>query len=246
MPDRVVVITGGGTGIGRAAAIQFARGGAWVVVVGRRREPLEETASASERIVPVAADLLREPDLERVVQTANGRWGRIDVLVNNAGTFIHTPLEESDRERVTSLFATNVVAASLMSRAALPYLKETQGCLVNVSSTFGHKAAPRISHYAASKAALEHLTRCWALELAPHRIRVNAVAPGPTETDILERSGLTAAVIAQIKSDEAAQVPLKRRGTAEEVASWIVNLADPGASWVTGQIIAVDGGLNVT
>jgi NAD(P)-dependent dehydrogenase (short-subunit alcohol dehydrogenase family) len=102
-----------------------------------------------------------------------------------------------------------------------------------------------ISHYAASKAALEHLTRCWAIELAPHRIRVNAVAPGPTETDILKRSGLPAAVVDEIKNDEAERVPLRRRGTAEEIAAWIVNLASSEASWITGQVIAVDGGLSV-
>lgn len=246
MQDRVVIITGGGTGIGRAAAIQFARAGAWVVVVGRRAAPLEETADLSDRIIPVPADLLHEADLERVIQTANSPWGRIDVLVNNAGAFIHCPLEEIQQEVVTSLFATNVLAPSLLSRAALPCLKAAQGSIVNISSTFGRKAAPMISHYAASKAALEHLTRCWALELAPHRIRVNAVAPGPTETDILASSGLPAAVIEQIKKDESERIPLGRRGTADEIAAWIVSLANPAASWVTGQVIAVDGGLDIT
>ncbi len=246
MNDLVVIITGGGTGIGRAAAIRFARAGAWVVIVGRRAAPLEETASNSDRIIPVPADLLREGELERVIQTANSRWGRIDVLVNNAGTFVQRSLEEIDQQLVTSLFATNVLAPSLLSQAALPFLKTAQGSIVNVSSTFGHKAAPTISHYAASKAALEHLTRCWALELAPHRIRVNAVAPGPTETNILVSSGLPAAAIKQIKKEESERVPLGRRGTADEIATWIVSLADPAASWVTGQVIAIDGGLGIT
>jgi NAD(P)-dependent dehydrogenase (short-subunit alcohol dehydrogenase family) len=146
---------------------------------------------------------------------------------------------------VTSLFATNILGPTLLSRAALPSLKATQGSIVNISSTFGHKASPMISHYAASKAALEHLTRCWALELAPFGIRVNAVAPGPTETDILERSGMSADAVDQIKKEEALRIPLGRRGDPEEVASWIVKLAEPEASWMTGQVISVDGGLGI-
>jgi NAD(P)-dependent dehydrogenase (short-subunit alcohol dehydrogenase family) len=146
---------------------------------------------------------------------------------------------------VTSLFATNIVGLTLLSQAALPYLKVTQGSIINISSTFGHKASPMISHYAASKAALEHLTRCWALELAPYRIRVNAVGPGPTETGILERSGLSASIVEHIKEEETERVPLGRRGTSEEVAAWIVDLANPTASWLAGQVIAIDGGLSI-
>lgn len=245
MKNRVVIVTGGGSGIGRAAAILFAHAGAWVVVVGRRGTPLEETAKASNRIIPVQADLIREDELKRVIQIIDKRWSRIDVLVNNAGAFVQRTLQEIDQQVMTSLFATNVLAPSLLSRAALPFLKSSQGSIVNISSTFGHKAAPMISHYAASKAAVEHLTRCWALELALDKVRVNAVAPGPTETDILSTSGLSPATIEQIKKDEIERVPLGRRGTADEIAAWIVSLANPDASWITGQIIAVDGGLGI-
>jgi NAD(P)-dependent dehydrogenase (short-subunit alcohol dehydrogenase family) len=245
MQDRVVIITGGGTGIGRAAALQFAQAGASIVVVGRRATSLEEVASVSDRIVPIVADIQQEPAIRDIVHSATKRWGRIDVVVNNAGAFAQRPLENIDQQLVTSLFATNIVGPTLLSQAALPYLKVTQGSIVNISSTFGHKASPMISHYAASKAALEHLTRCWALELAPYRIRVNAVGPGPTETGILERSGLSASIVEHIKEEETERVPLGRRGTSEEVAAWIVDLANPTASWLTGQVIAIDGGLSI-
>jgi NAD(P)-dependent dehydrogenase (short-subunit alcohol dehydrogenase family) len=244
MQDRAVIITGGGTGIGGAAALQFAQAGASIVVVGRRATSLEEVASVSDRIVPIVADIQHEPDIREIVQRATKRWGRIDVLVNNAGAFAQRPLDNMDQQLVTALFATNIVGPTLLSQAALPYLTVTQGSIVNISSTFGHKAAPLISHYAASTAALEHLARCWALELAPYRIRVNAVARGPTETGIVEGSGLAAAIVAHIKADEVERVPLGRRGTPEAGAAWIVDLATPTASWITGQVIAVDGGLS--
>src|SRR5690606_22390790 len=131
---------------------------------------------------------------------------------------------------------------TLLARAALPHLKRTRGSISNVSSTFGHRPSPGAAHYGASKAALEHLTRPWALELAADGVRVNAVAPGPTETPMLERSGLTPEQVAAIKEAEAQRIPLGRRGEPEEVARWIVLLASPESAWVTGQVVGVDGG----
>ncbi len=246
MRDRVVIVTGGGTGIGRATAEQFAHAGAWVIAVGRRSAPLEVTAQASDKVVPIPIDILREADIDRLIQFVERRWARIDALINNAGMFKQIPLEKTDSETLSSIFATNVIGPSMMCKTALPLLKATKGAIVNLSSTFGHKAAPMISHYAASKAAIEHLTRCWALELAPYLVRVNAIAPGPTETDILAQSGLLPSQIEQMNDEESKQVPLGRRGNPNEVAKWVVNLADPSATWVTGQVISVDGGLSVT
>lgn len=140
----------------------------------------------------------------------------------------------------------NVFGPSLLAAAALPFLAATQGAIINISSTFGHKAAAGLSHYAASKAALEHLTRCWALEVAPLGVRVNAVAAGPTQSGALTgMMGLSTEQAAAVEAEERERIPLKRRGNPEEVARWIVLLADPDSDWLTGQVITVDGGLEL-
>jgi NAD(P)-dependent dehydrogenase (short-subunit alcohol dehydrogenase family) len=244
--DKVVIVTGGGSGIGRATAIRFAQKGARVLISGRRAEALAETMRLHSNITSVVADMRLETDAAAVLGNAIDFYGRVDVLINNAGAFIAGPLETVTANVVRELFETNVFGPTWLSQTALPHLKTTQGSIINISSTFGHKASPQIALYAASKAALEQLTRCWALELAPYRIRVNAIAPGPTETPILERAGLPPAVIESVKREEVARTPLGRRGTPEEIAQWIVTLADPTVSWITGQVLSVDGGLSVT
>lgn len=247
LKDKVIIITGGSSGIGRAAAVDFAELGAKVIVTARRAAVLEEAASIHPNIVALIADVASAEDAARTVAKAIETWGRLDVLVNNAGAGAILPLADVTQERIASIFAVNVVGPSLLASAALPHLIATKGAIVNVSSTFGHKPAADLSHYAASKAALEHLTRCWALELAPHGIRVNAVAAGPTESGALTgMMGLSPEQAAAIKAQERDQIPLKRRGNPEEVARWIVQLAEPASAWVTGQVLAVDGGLGLT
>ncbi|MFZ5736107.1 MAG: SDR family NAD(P)-dependent oxidoreductase [Pseudomonadota bacterium] len=244
--DRVVIITGGGSGIGRAAALCFAEHGARVLVTGRRAGPIDETAALHTNIKARVADAASADDAKRTVTAALDSWGRIDALVNNAGAGAILPLADVTAERIGQIFAVNVVGPSLLAAAALPHLAATRGAIVNISSTFGHKPGAGLSHYAASKAALEHLTRCWALELAPRRIRVNAVAAGPTESDALTgMMGLSDAQAEAVKADELAQIPLGRRGVPDDIAAWIVRLADPSADWITGQVLAVDGGLGL-
>lgn len=244
--DKVVIITGGGAGIGRAAALQFAERGARVMITGRRVEPLRALAASHANIGFCVADAANPDDAARTIQVAVDRYGRLDVLVNNAGAGAILPLAEASASRVEQIFRVNVFGPSLLAGAAIPHLKKTRGSIVNVSSTFGHKAAPALSHYAASKAALEHMTRCWALELAPAHVRVNAIAAGPTETDFLvERMSLSTDEAERVKADERDRIPLGRRGEPDEVARWIVSIASPAASWITGQILTVDGGLNI-
>jgi NAD(P)-dependent dehydrogenase (short-subunit alcohol dehydrogenase family) len=246
LADRVAIVTGAGSGIGRATAIAFAQAGAHVLGVGRRQGALEETAQEQPGIATFATDVLAEHAPEAIVGAAADRWGRVDVLVNNAGATAMMPLAESTAGRITDLFAVNVTAPSLLARAALPHLRHAHGTIVNVSSTYGHRPLPGAAHYAASKSALEQLTRSWALELAPDGIRVNALAPGPTESEALAAAGLPDAVVNKIKQDEADRIPLGRRGEPHEVATWILHLADPTTTWLTGQILTVDGGLELT
>jgi NAD(P)-dependent dehydrogenase (short-subunit alcohol dehydrogenase family) len=246
LTDRTVIVTGAGSGIGRATAIAFANAGAHVLGVGRREASLLQTASEHPAVATFVADICVDGAPEAVIEEAARRWGRVDVLVNNAGAAAIVPLGEVTGARITELFALNVTAPSLLARAALPYLREVHGSIINVSSTFGHRPLPGGSHYAASKSAIESLTRSWALELAADNVRVNAVAPGPTESEALAAAGLPEEVVEKIKRGEAEQIPLGRRGKPEEVADWIVHLADPASTWLTGQILTVDGGLELT
>jgi NAD(P)-dependent dehydrogenase (short-subunit alcohol dehydrogenase family) len=246
LSEKVVIVTGGSSGIGRATALSFAGQGAKVLITARRAAPLHETVAEHPNIAGLVAEAAAPEDAVRTIANAIDTWGRLDALVNNAGAGAILPLADAAADRITRILAVNVLGPSLLATAALPHLTATKGAIINVSSTFGHKPVVGLSHYAASKAALEHLTRCWALELAPHGVRVNAVAAGPTESGALTgMMGLSPEQAAAIKEQERERIPLKRRGNPDEVAQWIVRLADPASEWVTGQVIAIDGGLGL-
>src|SRR5256885_1469438 len=245
--EKVMIITGGSSGIGRAAALRFANQGDKVLITGRRAGPVEQTVAEHKNIAGIVANAASAEDAKRTIATAVDNGARVDALVNNAGAGAILPLSDATADRIIDIFSVNVLGPSLLARAALPHLKATQGTIINISSTFGHRPAAGLSHYAASKAALDHLTRCWALELAPLGIRVNAVAAGPTESGALTgMMRLTSEQAAAVKEQERARIPLGRRGIPEDVAEWIVRLAGSAADWTTGQVIAIDGGLGLT
>lgn len=239
---RIVVVTGAGTGIGRATARAFADEGAHVLAVGRRPEPLHETAADRARITPLVADITAEGEPARIVETALELHGRLDVLVNNAGIVRSGALDTLDPELIAPQIATNLIAPALLARAALPALEASCGVIVNVSTSVGQRAWPGNSLYAATKAALETLTRSWAVELAPRGIRVAAVAPGAIDTPIGEHQGLTPERLAVLREWQLAHTPLGRIGRPEDVAWAITHLAAPAASFITGVILPVDGG----
>lgn len=246
MKNKVVIITGGSNGIGKSAALEFARLGANVLITGRRIEPLLAVASLHHNVEVLVADSEEQSSAQTIVDTALAKWGRIDVLLNNAGAGVNANLEDIDREGIAKIFEINVIATSLLSKACLPHLKKSQGNIINISSTIGHMPAANLSHYGASKAAVEYLTKAWALELAPD-IRVNAIAPGPTYSGaLMGMMGLSEEQAKKVEQQEEAMIPMGRRGQPEDISRWIVKLAEPESSWMTGQVIGADGGLGLS
>ncbi|GAA3851337.1 SDR family oxidoreductase [Saccharothrix violaceirubra] len=230
----IVIVTGAGSGIGRATARRLAKGGARVVAVGRRPEPLAETAAGLD-IHPLAADVTVDP--EGIVTEVVDRFGRVDVLVNNAGIARPGRLDAVDRSTALDLFATNLLAPLLLTSAAVRAMPDG-GVVCNVSTAIGQRGWPESSVYAGLKAALDSFTRSWAVELAPRGIRVVAVAPGAIETPIAD--GLPAERRQALRNWQIAHTPLGRVGTPDEVADAIANLI--GSTFVTGVVLPVDGG----
>jgi NAD(P)-dependent dehydrogenase (short-subunit alcohol dehydrogenase family) len=245
MSTQVVLITGGLTGIGRAAAVAFAKKGAKVAVAGRRDEVgkalVKELRSLGSEAEFINADVRKEDDVRAMVDQTVARFGRLDVAVNNAATEGQVgPITDQTAESFAATFETNVLGVVLSMKHEVRVMQgQRSGSIINISSTYGHRGAAFASIYVGAKHAVEGITKSVALELAKSGIRVNAVAPGPTDTGMLTRFTGTA----ENKAALVRQVPLDRLGLSEEVADGIVFIASDGAKWITGEVLNVDGGM---
>lgn len=247
LAKKVAIITGAGTGIGRAIALAFAREGAKLVLVGRRKEILEsverEVGKDQGIAVALSADISRTQDIKRVITQAVFQFGAIDVLVNNAGLLHIGTAEQITEKQWDETFNINVRGLWLFSRAVLPEFRKTgEGSIINIASVLGINGARNRAAYAASKGAVVLLTKCMAIDHGQENIRVNAICPSFVETD------LTAEVIRKAPNPEAVRRerisvhPIGRLGKPEDIAGLAVFLASDESSWVTGAALPVDGG----
>ena len=249
LKDKVALITGGGTGVGKATALLFAREGANVVITGRRKEVLEEaTREASDQglnIELLVSDISKEGDCKSAVDYTVNKFGRIDILFNNAGVLYKEITHETTTEQWLNTFNINVRGMYLMSKYAIPHmLEQGYGVIVNNSSVLGLKASPGFAAYNSSKGAVNQLTRSMALEYADKGIRVNAICLGtvytPLVDDMFEQWGDTEAARERYISVH----PIGRLAEPEEIAPAILFLCDDNVSFMTGSMLSVDGGLS--
>ena len=246
MSNPVVLITGGLTGIGRAAAVAFAKKGAKVVVAGRRDEAgkalVSELRSFGSEAEFINADVRKEDDVRAMVDKTIARFGHLDVAVNNAATEGEVgPITDQTTASFAATFDTNVLGVVLSMKHEVRAMQaQGSGSIINISSTYGHEGAAGASIYVGAKHAVEGITKSVALELAKSGIRVNAVAPGPTDTGMLTRFTGTA----KNKAALVTTVPMGRLGLSEEVADGIVFIASDEARFVTGHVLNVDGGFS--
>lgn len=243
IPDRVAIVTGAGRGIGRGTALALAEAGADVVCAARTEEQIEETAAKiralGRRALAVKCDVMQTPQLDRLVDAAIGEFGRLDVLVNNAGgTMPRDALQTSERFFESAL-RFNLTQAFLLIQRCVPKMVETSGggAVVNICSRAGSQVQAGMSAYGTAKAGLSYLTRLLGQEFAP-KVRVNAIDVGAVATDALSVVMTNDALRRQFEE----QTPMGRVGEVEDIAACVLYLASPAASWVTGKVFEVDGG----
>lgn len=244
LANKVAIVTGAGSGIGRACALALAREGASVTLVGRRKDRLERAAQQiGDSALVVSADVGKKSDIDRMVAQTVSRFGGIHVLVNNAGILHIGNCEQISEQQWDETFRVNVRAVWLLSCAVLPPMREAGGgSIINLASVLGINGARNRAAYASSKGAVVLLTKCMAIDHALDKVRVNAICPGFVETE------LTDAVLSKAPDREAARRerasvhPIGRLGRPEDIAGMAVYLASDESAWVTGAVLPVDGG----
>ena len=244
------LVTGASSGIGRATASLFARSGARVLATGRKRESLAALGAAAAAspgsITTLAGDLTDDDFRTHLVSTAISTLGGLDVLVNAAGIIGSADWRSTSLDDWDRMLDINLRSVFALSKLAIPHLVESQGAIVNVSSVTGTRAFPGVLAYCVSKAGVDQLTRCLALELAPHKVRVNAVNPGVVRTNLHRAGGMDEERYRGFLEHSKTTHPLGRVGEPEDVAGLIAFLAAKESGWITGETISVDGGRHQT
>lgn len=243
---KTAIITGATSGIGRATAILLSASGANIAAVGRNETALaelqNEIASKGGAARMIRADVTEENISQKIVAETVNTYGQVDVLINAAGIIASGSIETTTLEDFDAMMNINVRSVFQLMQAAVPHLEQTKGNIVNVSSVTGLRSFPGVLAYCVSKAAVDQLTRCVALELAPKQIRVNAVNPGVVITNLHKRGGMDEEKYKAFLEHSAQTHPLGRAGTPEEIAELIAFLASDKASWITGATYSIDGG----
>ncbi len=242
---KTALVTGGGAGIGLSIALTLAREGADVIVTGRSESSLRGAITAHNKITTIVADVGKSHDVTRIIEHISKDFGRLDILINNAGMAPVTALADQTLTEFDEVFNINVRAVVDLSVQALPFLKASKGCIINISSAVASRPLPGMSVYCASKAALRTLTFVWAKELAKDGIRVNSVAVGPVETPIYEKTELSEDDAKAHRERVTQLVPLGHFGLPQDIASAVAYLASDDACFITGSDIAVDGGFSI-
>jgi len=243
---KVAFVTGATSGIGRASTLAFAKAGAKLACVGRKAQALQELSdeltNLGADVLTIEADLSVESDADKAINKAMEKFGGIDILVNAAGHIANGTIENTTLKAWDDMLNVNVRAIFFLMQRALPSLIERRGNVVNVSSVTGLRSFPGVLAYCVSKAALDQLTRCSALELASKGVRVNAVNPGVVITEIHKRGGMNDDAYAAFLEHSKTTHPLGRVGRPEEIADLILFLASDRAGWITGATYSIDGG----
>ena len=241
MTNKIAIVTGAARGIGLATTKLFLENGWRVAMIDRDEAELQKSSEKLSGTLPIVCDVSIPTMVDEMVPKVLLAFGRIDALVNNAGVAFFKPLEETDFECWRTTMATNLDGVFLCTQAAIPALKESRGAVVNIASISAVRASTLRVAYGTSKAAVVHLTKQLAVELGDYGVRVNCVSPGPVKTQ------LAAAVhTPEIIKAYHDGIPLNRSATEQDIAETIVFLCSEKASYVTGQMIAVDGGFDAT
>ncbi|HYL62426.1 MAG TPA: SDR family oxidoreductase [Candidatus Methylomirabilis sp.] len=249
LAGKVALVTGGGTGIGKAIALAFAREGAKVAVAGRRREKLQETVLQMEKQggdgLAIVCDVSKAQDAQRAVHETAKNFGKLNVLVNNAGVLHVATIEGTSEEEWDRLMRINLKGPFLMCRAALPeFRKAGSGAIVNVGSVLGLVGMKDRAAYCASKGGVTLLTKAMAVDHAHDHVRVNCICPSIVETELVQGLFASSEEGKALRAARVSQIPIGRMGRPEDVAEMAVFLASDESSWLTGAAIPLDGGLS--